>query len=434
MTDDRWVVLGLAHPRVAWFSRLARWSTAAAIPVDFIKCVSRDEVLARLNGGRPYSALLIGADVAGLDRDLIDQAHIAGASVIVVGSNVAREWHELGVATKLPEEFERSELLSALSEHAPPIATVTAVVGDPMVHYEPTWRGQLIAVTGPGGAGTSVVAMAVSQSFASEPSNQSMVLLADLALNAEQGMLHDAREVIPGLQEFVDAHRVGRVSMEQMRSLVFEAVGRGYHLLLGLRRHRDWTAIRPRSFETSLQGMLRSYRLVVADINNDFEGERDTGSQDVEDRNHMARTVAMGADLVVVVGVATTKGIHSLTRTVRELIALNVNSDRIVAVFNRSTRNPRRQADAADALATLLARHNETLSIGDPVFFSERTDIEEALRDGVRLPTAAAKSLHRQINNRLVALSRPQQSPELVPMLEAVPVVPGSLGHYNDPS
>ena len=435
MSDDRWVVLGLAHPRVEWFSRLSRWSTAAAIPVDFIKCVSSDEVLARLNSGRQYSALLVGGDVSGLDRDLIDSVRIAGATVIVVGSVVERGWTELGVAALLPEEFERSDLLGALTDHAPPIAQVSAVVRASPIEYESTWRGQLIAVTGPGGAGSSVVAMATAQSFASESSNNSMVLLADLALNAEQGMLHDAREVIPGIQEFVDAHRVGKVPIEQLRSLVFEAVGRGYHLLLGLRHHRDWTAIRPRSFETSLDGMLRSYRLVVADIDHDFEGEKDTGSRDVQDRNHMARTVAATADLVVVVGVATTKGIHSLTRTIRELATVEVESERIVAVLNRTTRNPRRQADAADALASLLAREQSVGDIGYPIFVSERADIEVALRDGVRLPNNAGKSLHAQLVDRLGSRSRSGGSGDvLLRTVEPVPVRPGSLGHWKDES
>ena len=431
MSDDRWVVLGLGHPRAEWLSRLSRWSTAAAVPVDFIKCISRDEVLARLNSGRSYSALLVGDDVAGLDRDLIDSARVAGAAVIVVGANFERDWNELGAAASVPDGFERSELLGALTDHSAPIANIAAVVGHSPIPQESTWSGRLIAVTGPGGAGSSVVAMAAGQSFAREPSNHSMVLLADLALNAEQGMLHDAREVIPGVQEFVEAHRVGRVPIEVMRSLVFEAVDRGYHLLLGLRRHRDWTAIRPRAFESALDGMLRAYRLVIADIDHDFEGEQDTGSRDIEDRNHMARTVASRADLVVVVGLATTKGIHSLTRTIRELVTVGIHSERIVAVLNRTTRNPRRQIDAAEALASLLARDDRIGDIGEPVFVSERADIEEALRDGVRLPSNAGKSLHRQLSSRLLTAVRDSSPADSHGNLEAVPVAPGSLGHWS---
>ncbi len=434
MNDDRWVVMGLAQPRVEWFSKLSRWSTAAAVPVDFIKCVSREEVLARLNGGRPYSALLVGDNVIGLDRDLIASARIEGVAVIVVGSTIERDWNELGASARLPEDFERSDLLGALTDHATPIARISAVVGESPIREESSWRGCLVAVTGPGGTGSSVVAMATAQAFASEPSNHSMVLLADLVLNAEQGMLHDAREVIPGVQEFVDAHRVGRVPVEQIRSLVFEAVDRGYHLLLGLRHHRDWTVIGPRSFESSLDGMLRSYRLVVADIDPDFEGEKDTGSRDVQDRNHMARTVASRADLVVVVGIATTKGIHSLTRTIRELTAIGVDSERIVAVFNRATRNPRRQADAADALAILLERDKKVGGVGDPVFVTERADIEIAVRDGVRLPNNAARSLHRHLSDRLGSHLSTGSSRVTPNIIEAVPIIPGSLGHWNDQS
>ena len=245
-------------------------------------------------------------------------------------------------------------------------------------------------------------------------------------------MLHDAREVIPGVQEFVDAHRVGRAPIEAMRSLVFEAVDRGYHLLLGLRRHRDWTAIRPRSFESALDGMLRAYRLVIADIDHDFEGEKDTGSRDIEDRNHMARTAVAKADLVVVVGPATTKGIHSLTRTIRELVAMKIESKRIVAVLNRTTRNPRRQADAADALARLLARDQSVGDIGNPIFVSERADIEDALRDGVRLPNNAGKSLHRQLPNRLLSPLGNGSAKDTHETPEAVPVAPRSLGHWSD--
>ncbi|NCG23844.1 MAG: hypothetical protein GWP47_06905, partial [Actinobacteria bacterium] len=83
MDDQRWVVLGLAHPRASWFSQLAKWATTAAVPIDFVKCVSANEVRARLSGGRAYSALLIGGDVVGLDRDLVASATSTGAAVLV---------------------------------------------------------------------------------------------------------------------------------------------------------------------------------------------------------------------------------------------------------------------------------------------------------------------------------------------------------------
>ena len=60
---SRYVVLGLAHPRAPWFSEVARWATAGSAPVDFVKCVSAEEVHARLASGRRVSALLADADI-----------------------------------------------------------------------------------------------------------------------------------------------------------------------------------------------------------------------------------------------------------------------------------------------------------------------------------------------------------------------------------
>ena len=61
MSGERYVLLGLAPARAPWFAALAQWATAATIAAEFIKCVSGDEVRARLASGRPHSALLVDA-------------------------------------------------------------------------------------------------------------------------------------------------------------------------------------------------------------------------------------------------------------------------------------------------------------------------------------------------------------------------------------
>jgi hypothetical protein len=428
MTVDRWVVLGLAHPRAGWFSELARWSTTAAIPVDFVKCVSPHEVKARLAGGRAYSALLVGGDVAGLDRDLVDCVRSSGAAVIVVGPVADRNWAELGVAGVLPEMVDRVNLLAALREHASPIPRIASLIAAAPVEADPDRYGRLIAVTGIGGGGSSVVAMSMAQAFSSEPGESASVLLADLALDADLGMLHDTREVMPGVQELVEAHQAGRLPDDQVRSLAFDAVGRGYHLLLGLRRHRDWTAIRPRSFAASLDGLLRSYRMVIADIDPDVEGEGLTGSLDIEDRNTMARATTARADLVVVVGLPTTKGLHALTRTIRSLIAVDVDPERIVAVCNRAPRGPRRRAEVVAALAALLGPDDTAHRVGNPVFLAERGDVEDSIRDGVGLPIALGRPLRAELVRRF------EQNPPHHPSVPEEPelVVPGSLGSWTE--
>lgn len=430
MSDERWVLLGLAHPRATWFSELSRWSTTAALPVEFIKCVSADEVRARLLSGRTFSALLVGGDVAALDRDLVAEASEAGVVVLVVDPRADRDWTELGVTALLAPVFERGELLSALREHATPVTRVTTLCPAHAAEPDSPWRGHLLAVTGPGGTGSSVTAMAIAQAFAAEPSNAGMVLLADLALDAEQGMLHDAREVVPGIQELVEAHRAGRPPIDQTRAMAFDAGGRGYHLLLGLRRHRDWTAVRPRAFEATLDGMLRAYRVVVADVDADLEGEDLTGSLDIENRNAMARATISRADVVVAVGNPTTKGLHALGRLIRDLIASDVDPERLVPFLTRAPRNPRRRAAAVAALAPLLGTADTATAVGNPVFASERGDVEDALRDGVRLPPALGKSLRVAIVDRLAALdARPVASPS--PM-EPERIIPGSLATWTE--
>ncbi len=100
MSDERsgrFVVLGLAGPRSPWFRDVGRWATGAIVPMDFIRCVSLDEVDARLDDGGVYSALLIDSGVLGLDRDVLDHARANGVATLVVDDGRhQRDWVALG--------------------------------------------------------------------------------------------------------------------------------------------------------------------------------------------------------------------------------------------------------------------------------------------------------------------------------------------------
>ena len=69
------------------------------------------------------------------------------------------------------------------------------------------WRGRSVAVTGSGGIGRSTLAMALAAGLAADPRDAGLVVLTDLALHAEQALLHDAGDVVPGVVELVDAYR-----------------------------------------------------------------------------------------------------------------------------------------------------------------------------------------------------------------------------------
>ena len=437
MAVDRCVVLGLARVRAPWFGAVAQWATSGALPVDFVKVVSLEEARARLRSGRQFSALLVDAGLAALDRDLVELAWHQGCAVVAVDDGrAARAWRDLGVHAVLPDGFEREHLLDALRAVSRPVARgdELSVPTQPAVAPAPgAWRGRLVAVTGAGGAGRSTLALALATGLAADPRDRSLTVLADLALHGHQALLHDAGDIVPGLPELVEAHRGAALPPEGVRALCFAQPARGYDLLLGLRRHRDWTALRPRALDAALDGLRQAYRLVVADVDADVEGEAQCGSSDVEDRNVLARHTLADADLVLVVGLPGVAGAHAQLRIVRDLLELGVGGDRIVPVLNRAPRNPRQRAEATGALARLLDATDPgvTLAAGT-VFVPERRRVGDLVRDGappprqlVRPLTGAVRALLARDRDDLVAVGA---GAEPVP----VPVVPGSLGSWTE--
>jgi hypothetical protein len=424
---ERFVALGLAHVRSGWSREVARWSTSAALPLDFVPCISLAELRSHLLSNRPYSAVLLDAGLHGVDRDLLDEASRRACAVLVVDDpHVARDWRGLGAAAVLPIGFDRRELLEALRQHAAMIGrgdeTVLAPGGDTVADG---WRGHLVAVTGTGAAGASTAAMALAQALGEDVRHSGMVLLADLCLHADQAMLHDAGDVVPGVQELVDAHRSGRPSSGELRALTYDVEGRGYHLLLGLRRHRDWAALRPRAFESAVDGLRRAYRVVVADVDADVEGEPECGSVEVEERNLMARTVLSQADVALVVGTGTMQGVHALVRTIGEVVEFGVDPSAVVPVVNRAPRNPRSRAAIAAAAGGLLSPVlGDRAALAAPLFLPERRRLDDVLRDGARLPaplTGTLRGAVEELLERTAGRARPVAR-------EPVPIAPGSLG------
>lgn len=428
MTADRYVVLGLAHVRSGWFTEVARWSTSGSIPVEFVKCVSTEELRARMQSGRPFSAALLDGRLPAVDRDLMAGLHDAGVPTLVVPPGAeGPDWVALGAAATLALPLDRGALLDALSDHARLIGAVDRELTDlrgPSV--PPAWLGRLVAVTGRSGAGTSTIAAALAQSLADDPRNAGDVVLADLARHAHQALLHDARDVVPGIQELVEANRSGRPSADQVRRLSFDVPCRGYRLVLGLRRPSDWVTIRSRAFGAALDGLRSTARVVVADIDADLEGEATTGSLDIEDRNLLARTVASRADIVVAVATPTTTGLHSLILQLADLRAIGVPGERILVLLNRAPRGARARAELARAVANLSGAADHVDPHVGPVFVTERRNVDHIHRDLVRFPGGladppgtAVRSLFERLGRRVVEH-------------EPVAVVTGSLGTWAD--
>ena len=434
MAADRFVLLGLAGVRAPWFGDVARWATSAALPADFVKVVSLEEARARLRSGRPFSALLVDAGLAALDRDLVELAVAHACAVVAVDDGrVARPWHDLGVHAVLPVGFGPEQLLDALRAVARPI-----VRGDAPVVPTPrrrdgeaaAWRGRMVAVTGSGGVGRSTLAMALAAGLAADPRDRGLVALADLALHAHHALLHDVGDVVPGVLELVEAHRGTPLPPDEVRGLCFALPDRGYDLLLGLRRHRDWTALRPRACTAALDALCSSYRQVVADVDADVEGDDQCGSTDVEDRNVLARHTLAAADLVLVVGVPGITGVHAQIRVVCDLLEVGVDAARIAPVVNRAPRSPRQRAELGGALTGLLAAAAPGVTLAStPVFVPERRRLADEARDVVAPSAALVRPL---VGAARALLDRARPLPAARPAAPVpVLVAPGSLGSWS---
>jgi hypothetical protein len=437
---DRYVLLGLARARADWFRTVARWATAGMLPAEFLRCVAAEELRARLRSGRRFSAAIVDAGVPGLDRDLIAAAEEVGCRVLVVDDVTSgRDWKGLGVAAVLAPTFSRDELLEVLAAHAEMVGA--AVVDDgPRPDQAARPRGELIAVTGPGGTGASTVAIALAQGLATGlgqdrnrrerrgAASAPSVLLADLCRVADQAMLHDSRVVVPGIQEVVESHRISVPPRSTLLDQTFEVPARGYRLLLGLRRPRHWVTVRARALEATLDSLQRLTDIVVADVDADVEGEAETGSLDVEERNLLSRATIARAGAVVVTGEPSMKGLYALVRTLGELLGFGVPVDRLIPVVSRAPRSPRARAELAAALADLLAASSGIAAkrLVAPLHLPERR-IDDALRDGVALPAPlpaltarAVVAVLQRADDREAAVA---DGPELV--------TPGSLAAFT---
>jgi cellulose biosynthesis protein BcsQ len=388
--SGRYVLLGLAHPRSAWFRDLAQWCNGGSLPAEFIKCLSPEEIYARLDSGRAVSAVVVDAGLSGIDRDLVSAVAGAGAATFVVDdSRIARDWLAVGAQAVFPPLVERAALLDALVTHAPLVDRVTEQPDTSGERAAPLLGGEVIAVCGSGGTGTSTAAIAIAQGCAATGRS---VVLCDLRLQAEQGMLHDVTDTGRGLQALVEAHRSGALDPTQVATLTWSVPQRGYDLLTGLRRARFWSTVRPVAFVAAFQSLRTAYDVVVCDVDPDVEREETGGSLDVEERTMMSRTALREASVVLAVGHPSVKGLHSLNRVLVDLADIGVDPGRTIPVFNQSPKAVSNRAAFNAALAELVAWRNGDQPLLTPVHIPYR-DIDTCIRSGDPLPTSVVDPL-----------------------------------------
>jgi MinD-like ATPase involved in chromosome partitioning or flagellar assembly len=411
----RFVVLGLAPAGSEWLRALARWAGPDTSPVELVVCRSAEEVRARLAGGRPFSALLVDAAMPAGSRDLIHAATEAGCPAVVCGVPAGRRRrYATGAAAVLGATWTEDDLLRVLADHNAPVA----LPHDQHAPRRPGGEGpraSLVAVSGAGGAGASTVAIALAHGLA-EPHAIRPALLCDLRLHAELGVLHHIRGMTPGVDDLVDLFRAAEPSPEHVLAMTTPIEGRRYRLLLGLRESTAWATIGPRAFDAALDGLRRVAACVVADVDADLEGEDDGGSIDVEERNVMSRATCAAADVVVVVGAAGTKGVHTLTRVLRAMLAFGVPPERVVTVVNRAPNHLRERAAILRAVAAVTGPGALTAS----VFVPDRPS-----DDALTLLDEISEPLIRAVRDRWSIVGTNARRASRLRR-----VVPGSLGSW----
>jgi len=378
-------VVTLGRPGPSWARAVARWAAGGTVPVDLTTCVSAEELRAVVEQ-RAVDAALVELGMPGVDRVLADAVRHCGTALVAVrsaGSDLALE--ALAPDGVLDADLEPEALQAALRAHtrtrpAPPDGP------DPAARSGPS--GRLVAVTGPGGAGASTIA----QALASQRAGDERVLLADLALDADQGLRHGLDPRADGLFELVEAVRSR--SPGAVRPPL-TPVGTGYALLPGLRRRQEWTILAGSTVDALLHVLRRDHDLVLADVSPDLDGRRECGSIDVEERNALARATTASADVVLVVGRPTTSGVHRLIRTVLELLRHGVPGPRVVPVLNGTSRRARHRDPAAPACRRLLEAAAPDARIGAPLTVAWERGVEAAVRGAGPLPRRLVQAAGR---------------------------------------
>jgi hypothetical protein len=269
--------------------------------------------------------------------------------------------------------------------------------------------------------------MALAQELAADPRRAEQVCLVDGCLAADQGTLHGAPDVVPSVLELGDAHRLGRPEGSEIRSYTWRIDDRGYHLLLGLRQRRDWTALRARSFEAALDSLRQAFGLLVIDTDDDVDGEKATGSIDLDERTAMARHSVAGADVVVVVGTPDVLGVHHLLRVTRDVLALGVPPRAVVPVVNRAPPGRRARSHVSRAFGQLLELSGAQ-PVASPHHLPTHKGIDLAIRDTRRLPDGWITPLRHSIDGLL----RGEQPAARPTRRRFVAVRPGELGAWPD--
>jgi len=297
---------------------------------EVVCCRGQAELLALLQADATISSVLLDARAIGVDRDLFHHLEALQVRALVRDSEPARtDWMALG-AQGVVSVIADEHVLAAVLRQA--IGAADRWRPLPPFVSRPGGCGPLIVVAGPSCRSTARLAMKVAAG-AVRPNPALPVILTDLEVRGWLRDLHDAPGETVGIQDLVDLHRTRVATRDEVAQLAPLDHDCGYRILFGVRHPRDWLALGPRSVRSALASLRHHAGALVAVVGDDLDGEAETGSADLEDRNHLARSAVLTADLILVAPAHTNAAAHAQAILLEDLAHLRPDAVTVVVPF-----------------------------------------------------------------------------------------------------
>ena len=296
------------------------------------RCVDIVELLSAAAAGTA-EAVLVSADLRGLDRESVELLSRAGLAIVALASdeNEERLLHQLAVDLVLPTSAPPEQAAGALRAAATTLLEAGDVLlGDssrsagrtrrseaesPAVGEPVAEAGSLLAVWGPTGApGRSTLALGLADALAQRKIS---VLLIDAdsyggSLATLAGLLDES----PGITAACRAANAGTLDVARLAGYCSE-VSPFLRVLTGLRQASRWPELKPAALEVVLALSRRLADVVIVDCGFSLEDDEELSYDTLAPRRNAATLTSLrSADRIIAIGAADPVG---LSRLVREL-------------------------------------------------------------------------------------------------------------------
>ncbi len=390
MSDPVLVLLGPTPWEGSLIAGLAHPSSRVTIAR---RCLDTADLLAATSAGLGR-VVIVGADAARLDADVLQRIRILGVGVVAVVTagdhDSARRMERWGVDSVV--HVEPSDL--GIAVRAIALAVDRAVRPEADLEIDdssPEERGRLVAVWGPAGApGRTSVALAIADE-ASRAGVSTLLIDADTwaaSVGIVLGLVDDGAGIASACRRALG----GALDPAALGELTRQ-VRHGFLVLPGLPRAGRWTEVRAAAMVELLDVARQIVDLVVVDCGFSLESDEELVFDTEAPRRNAATFASLeAADVVIAVGAGDPVGLVRLVSGLSELADVVPGCDRRLVVTRVREAMLGKRAEAA--IADSLLRHagvDAVCCVPD-----DRGAYDAALRQGATLAEIAPSSRARQ--------------------------------------